>query len=94
MVHTVFLSKLPEVTPGQVRLSLTAFVKYKNNSKFEKIVVAYNNGAKKLDEMSIQAENSLNLKDLTFKLSVGLVERKLIINRVPWVIILLQQARD
>lgn len=79
VVHTVFLSKLPEVTPGQVRLSLTAFVKYKNNSKFEKIVVAYNNGAKKLDEMSIQAENSLNLKDLTFKLSVGLVERKLII---------------
>lgn len=80
VVHTVFLSKLPEVTPGQVRLSLTAFVKYKNIARFEKIVVAYNNGAKKLEEMSIQSENSLNLKDLTFKLSVGLVERKLIIN--------------
>lgn len=79
VVHTVFLSKLPEVTPGQVRLNLTAFVKYKNVSKFEKIVVAYNNGAKKLEDMSIQNENSINLKDMGFKLNVGLVERKLII---------------
>lgn len=79
VVHTVFLSKLPEVTPGQVRLNLTAFVKYKNISKFEKIVVSYNNGAKKMEEVSIQPENSINLKDMTFKLTVGLVERKLII---------------
>ena len=78
-VHSVFLSKLPEVTPGQVRLNLTAFIKYKNISKFEKIVVAYNNGAKKMEELSIQNENSINLKDMAFKLNVGLVERKLII---------------
>ncbi len=79
VVHTVFLSKLPEVTPGQVRLNLTAFVKYKNVSKFEKLVVSYNNGAKKMEDMSIQAENSIDVKDMGFKLSVGLVERKLII---------------
>lgn len=79
VVHTVFLSKLPEVTPGQVRLNLTAFVKYKNASKFEKIVVSYNNGAKKMEEVSIQSENTIDIRDMAFKMNVGLVERKLII---------------
>lgn len=79
VVHNVFLSKLPEVTPGQVRLSLTAYVKYKGFSNFEKIVVSYNNGAKKLSDMSIQSEGSINLKNMVFSLKVGLVERKLII---------------
>lgn len=79
VVHTAFLGQLPEVTPGQVRLNITAFVKYKNVSKFEKIVVGYNNGAKKLEDMSIQNEVSLNLNDMGFNLTVGLIERKLII---------------
>ncbi len=79
VVHNVFLNKLPEVTPGQVRLSLTAYVKYKELSNFEKIVVTYNNGAKKLTDMSIQSEGSINLKNMMFTLKVGLVERKLII---------------
>lgn len=79
VVHNVFLNKLPEVTPGQVRLNLTAYVKYKGYSNFEKIVVTYNNGAKKLSDMSIQSEDSINLKNMLFKLKVGLVERKLII---------------
>lgn len=78
-VHQVFLSKLPEVSPGQVRLSITAYVKYKEGSQFEKIVVAYNNGAKKLEEMSISPEQTIKLTDMNFSLTVGLVDRKLII---------------
>jgi hypothetical protein len=79
-VHHVFLNKFPEMTPGQIRLNLTAFIKYKEGSRFEKIVVAYNNGAKKLDEVSITAEDSISLKDMSFNLTVGLVDRKLIVS--------------
>lgn len=80
VVHHVFLNKLPEVNAGQVRLSLTAYVKYKGLSNFEKIVVTYNNGAKKLEEMGISSEGSINLKNMAFKLTVGLVDRKLIVS--------------
>lgn len=79
VVHNVFLNKLPEVAPGQVRLSLSAYVKYKGFSNFEKFIVSYNNGAKKLSDMSIQSEDSINLKNMIFTMKVGLVERKLII---------------
>ncbi len=78
-IHNVFLSKLPEVSQGQVRLSVTGYVKYKGFSNFERIVVSYNTGAKKLADMFIQSEGSINLRDTAFTLSVGLVERKLII---------------
>ncbi|MBY0414340.1 MAG: L,D-transpeptidase family protein, partial [Bdellovibrionales bacterium] len=78
-VHQIFLSEYPEVTPGQVKLSLTAYVKYKDFSNFEKITVSYNNGAKKLSEYSIVQVESINLKDMSFTLTVGLVDRKLII---------------
>ena len=78
-VYTVFLNKIPDVAAGQVTLNLTAFVKYKGVSKFEKIVVTYNSAAKTLAEMNITNEGSINLKDTAFKLSVGLVDRKLII---------------
>ena len=79
VVHNVFLSKLPEVTPGLVRLSITGYVKYKGFSNFEKIIVSYNNGAKKLSDMIIESEASVNLRDTAFSLSVGLVDRKLIV---------------
>ncbi len=79
VVHNVFLNKLPEVTPGMVRLSVTAYVKYKGFSNFERFTVSYNNGAKKLADMLIQPEGSVNLRDTAFSISVGLVDRKVII---------------
>lgn len=79
VVHNVFLNKLPEISAGQVRLSITAYVKYKGFSRFEKFTVSYANGAKKLSEMTIVPEGSINLKDTAFTLTVGLVERKLIV---------------
>nr|BDT27325.1 L,D-transpeptidase [Bacteriovorax sp. HI3] len=79
VVHNVFLNKLPEVTPGMVRLSVTAYVKYKGFSNFERFTVSYNNGAKKLADMLIQPEGSVNLRDTAFSITVGLVDRKVII---------------
>lgn len=79
VVHNVFLNKLPEVTPGMVRLSVTAYVKYKGFSNFERFTVSYNNGAKKLADMLIQPEGSVNLRDTAFSISVGLIDRKVII---------------
>jgi hypothetical protein len=79
-VHHVFLNKLPEVTPGQVRLSLTGYVKYKGLSNFEKIIIAYNNGAKKLEDMNVTLVEAINLKEMAFTMTVGLVDRKLIIS--------------
>ncbi|AUN97239.1 murein L,D-transpeptidase [Bacteriovorax stolpii] len=79
VVHNVFLNKLPEVTPGMVRLSVTAYVKYKGFSNFERFTVSYNNGAKKLADMLIQSEGSVNLRDTAFSITVGLVDRKVII---------------
>lgn len=79
VVHNVFLNRLPEVNPGQVRVAITGYVKYKGFSNFEKIIVSYNNGAKKLADMTIESEGSINLRDTAFTLSVGLVERKLIV---------------
>jgi hypothetical protein len=78
-VHQVFLNKLPELSSGQIRLSLTGYVKYKRNSNFEKIIVTYSVGAKKLEEFNVFQENSFDLREMAFKLTVGLVDRKLII---------------
>lgn len=80
VLHDVFLAKMPEVNGGVVKLSLFGFVKYKNETlNFEKIMVTYNIGAKKLEDLSVVTETIYPLKDMTFKLSVGLVDRKLII---------------
>lgn len=79
-VHHVFLNKLPEGTPGQVRLSLTGYIKYKELSNFEKITVSYNTGAKKLEEMNISLVEAINLKEMAFSMTVGLVDRKLIVS--------------
>lgn len=78
-VHNVFLAKVPDLAAEQMELHLTAYVKYKGTSRFEKIIVRYNKGAKKLSEMSIQSVGSIDLKDMNFTLSVGLVDRKLIL---------------
>ncbi len=78
-LHTVVLSKVPDITASQMELNLTAFIKYKGTTRFEKIVVRYNKGAKKLEEMSVEQITSIEVKNTSFNLSVGLVERKLIL---------------
>lgn len=79
VIHNAFLNKMPEVSSGVIQLSITAYVKYKEGSSFERILVTYNNGARKMSEMTVQPERSIPLKDLKFNLSVALVDRKLII---------------
>lgn len=80
VIHDVFMAKMPEVHGSQVTLYLIGFVKYKNQSlNFEKVTITYNIGAKKLSDLSIQTETIYSLKDMVFKISVGLVDRKLII---------------
>lgn len=80
VLHDVFMAKMPEVNGSQVTLNLVGFVKYKNqNLNFEKLTIIYNIGAKKLADLSIQTETIHSLKDMVFKISVGLVDRKLII---------------
>jgi hypothetical protein len=81
VIHDVFFSKIPEVNGQLVRLELVGFIKYKNQSlNFEKIFVTYYLGAKTLSELSVQTEAIYPLKNMVFKASVGLVERKLIIS--------------
>lgn len=80
VVHDVFFSKLPELNGGVVNLSLVGFVKYKNQTlNFEKLNVTYNLGAKSLADFIITKTGVVALKDTAFKASVGLVDRKLII---------------
>lgn len=80
VLHDVFMAKMPEVNGSQVTLNLVGFVKYKNQSlNFEKLTITYNIGAKKLADLSIQTETIYSLRDMVFKVSVGLVDRKLII---------------
>lgn len=78
-VHTVFLNDIPDLSGGAVELKLVGFVKYKDGTRFEKIAVRYNKGAKKLEEMTIEQQGSIDIKNTSFTLSVGLVDRKLII---------------
>lgn len=79
VIHLVYLRELPQLNQGHMQLKLTAYVKYKGNSSFENIMVSYESGMKSLAEMVITEEGSLNLKDASFSLKVGLVERKLIV---------------
>ncbi|MDO9180971.1 MAG: L,D-transpeptidase [Bacteriovorax sp.] len=80
VVHDIFLNKYPEVIGSSVKLNLTGFVKYKNQTfNFEKISVSYNLGAKALADLTIQTDAVYALKDMFFRASVGLIERKLII---------------
>lgn len=79
VVHLVFLREIPELQSDTIVLKLTAYVKYKEVSNFENITISYAKGVSKLAEMTISHENSVNLKDAVFKLQVGLVDRKLII---------------
>jgi hypothetical protein len=81
IVHTVFMNKLPEVSGDTVKLSLTGLVKYKKDGLvYEKISVTYAGKAKSLIDLSIEKESSLLVNEMSFRISVGLVDRKLIIN--------------
>ena len=80
LIHDVFLSKLPEINNGQVTLSVVAFVKYKTNLNiFEKLTINYPTGPLKIEQVNVKNESAYPLKELNFKASVGLVDRKLIL---------------
>ena len=78
VVHNVFLNKIPENRDGQVTVNLTAYVKYKEVSNFEKLTINYNNRALTPADLSIVTDEVINLKNMSFKLDVGLVDRKVI----------------
>ena len=78
VVHNVFMNKLPENRNGQITVNLTAYVKYKGVSNFEKLTVNYSNRALTLDDLSVVTDERIDLADMKFKLSVGLVDRKVI----------------
>lgn len=80
VVHDVFFRKMPEVNGSVVTLNLIGFVKYKNQTlNFEKFTVTYNLGAKSAADFMSSTDIILPLREMVFKASVGLVERKLII---------------
>jgi hypothetical protein len=80
VLHDVFMSKKPEVTGQGMRLSLVGFIKYKNKGLyFEKMTVTYSNNARTSNDVIVQNEDIISLKDMAFQVSVGLVERKIII---------------
>lgn len=79
-VHDVFFRQIPDDKTGETLLELTAFVKYKKDVfTFEKLTVWFTPGAVSLQELFIRSEVVYPLKDMMFRASVGLVDRKLII---------------
>jgi hypothetical protein len=81
IIHDVFMNKLPVINGDEVRLSLVGVVKYKKeNLVYEKISVTYNGEAANLSDISIESLASISAKEMNFRISVGLVDRKLIIN--------------
>ena len=78
VVHNVFLNKLPENRDGQVTVNVTAYVKYKQVSNFEKLTINYSGRALTTADLSIVTDEVINLKNMSFRLEVGLVDRKVI----------------
>ena len=78
-LHTVFLNEEPNLETTTIELKLTALIKTKEGSRIEKILVRYNKNAKKLEEMSIEQQGSFDVKSLNLTLTVGLIDRKLIL---------------
>jgi len=79
-VNNVFFRELPDDKSGITKLELTAFVNYKKNVfTFEKLMISYPTGALSVSDIVIQTEAVYSLKDMMFRASVGLVDRKLII---------------
>lgn len=78
-LHVAYLSEIPDLTAPTMELKIVGFVKNKLGSRFERIVVRYNKGAKKLDEMAVEIQSVLDVKNTNFVLTVGLIDRKLIL---------------
>ena len=78
VVHNVFLNKIPENRDGQVTVNVTAYVKYKGVSNFEKLTINYNNRALTPADISVVHDQVIDLKNMSFKFNVGLVDRKVI----------------
>jgi len=81
-LHIAFLSEIPDLTADFMDLKIVGLIKNKMGSRFEKITVRYNKGAKKLEEMTIQSETSINVKNTSFAFDVGLIDRKLVLEDV------------
>lgn len=79
VVHNVFLNKLPENRGDQITVNLTAYVKYKGVSNFEKLTINYNNRALTPADISVVTDEVIDLKTMAFKVQVGLVDRKVIV---------------
>ena len=78
VVHNIFLNKLPENRDGQITVNVTAYVKYKDVSNFEKLTINYSNRALTPNDITVVTDDVIDLKDMSFSLSVGLVDRKVI----------------
>jgi hypothetical protein len=80
-VHDIFFRQIPDDKANIITLELTAFVKYKKNVlTFEKLLISYPITALSIKDLTaIQTEAVYPLKDMMFHASVGLVERKLIL---------------
>jgi hypothetical protein len=80
VVHDVFFEKMPTENGEQVTLEVVAFVKYKNNSfTFEKMIISYVPGAVSTSQLYVLTEAVYPLQNMMFHASVGLIDRKLII---------------
>jgi hypothetical protein len=79
VLHNVFLNKLPENRDGLVTVNLTAYIKYKGVSNFEKLTVNYSNRALTPADLSVVTDEAIDLKTMAFKVQVGLVDRKVIV---------------
>jgi hypothetical protein len=83
VVHDIFFQELPENNSGNNHLELIALVKYKNiGLVFEKLIVEYNDGAVKFSDFQMRHETLGKSSDMIFIASVGLVDRKLILEDV------------
>jgi hypothetical protein len=80
VVHDVFIRKLPLIYGSSTSLEVVAFVRYKNNFfTFEKFNISYTYTNGPLSQVELKPEVIYQLKDMNFEASVGLVDRKLIV---------------
>lgn len=83
VLHTVFLTEVPDINAEAMELKIVGLIKNKQGSRFDKIIVRYNKGAKKIEEMAVESLGSIDVRNTSFVLSVALVDRKLILKDVP-----------
>lgn len=80
IVHNVFFNDAPTIENGEYRVELTVLVKYKNGEmNFEKLTFKYQTSTLNLANYNIVKNAIINIKDVSLEASVGLVDRKLIL---------------